>query len=261
MRALVTGASGFSDGRSARPSRRRDTRCAPRCAIAEPDFPPGVEIVKLPDLAGTVDWTPLVDGMDAVVHLAAIAHAPRQVPDAAYDRVNHVATAELARAAAAARMQRFVFISSIGAQSGTTSDHPLSEDRRSATGQDLWSGQARGRSGGARGRCPIHHPAPGPGLRPRSESQHRAAQMAGRLARTVAVRLTASAPFAARTRQSDRCDPFCTGRPACRERDFHRGRCRDCQRGGDHRDAARCRRPPCRARYPFRPACSRSRPA
>jgi UDP-glucose 4-epimerase len=62
-----------------------------------------------------------------VVHLAAIAHVRRQLPDAVYDRVNHVATAELARAAAAARIRRFVFISSIGAQSGTTSDHPLSE--------------------------------------------------------------------------------------------------------------------------------------
>ena len=128
MRVLVTGASGFI-GRplcAALAAAGHEVRAAVRDRRAL-NFRPGVEIVKLPDLAGTVDWTPLIDGMDAVVHLAAIAHAPRHVPDAAYDRVNHVATAEFARAAAAARMQRFVFVSSIGAQSGTTSDHPLSE--------------------------------------------------------------------------------------------------------------------------------------
>ena len=56
----------------------------------------------LPDLANPVFWAPLVSGMDAVVHLAGIAHVGPGVPEAAYDRVNHLATAELARAATAA---------------------------------------------------------------------------------------------------------------------------------------------------------------
>jgi UDP-glucose 4-epimerase len=126
MRVLVTGASGFI-GRplcAALAAAGHAVRAAVRDRRAQA-FPPGIEVVKLPDLAGPVDWAPLTDGMDAVVHLAAIAHAPRQVPDAAYDRVNHMATAALARAAAG--MQRLVFISSIGAQSGTTADRPLSE--------------------------------------------------------------------------------------------------------------------------------------
>jgi UDP-glucose 4-epimerase len=128
MRVLVTGASGFIG----RPlcTTLAESGHAVRAAVRDrrvQAFPPGVEIARLPELAEPVDWMPLLDGIDAVVHLAAIAHAPRQVSDAVYDRVNHVATAELARAAAAARMRRFVFISSIGAQSGATSDHPLSE--------------------------------------------------------------------------------------------------------------------------------------
>jgi UDP-glucose 4-epimerase len=127
-RVLVTGASGFI-GRPlcvALAGAGHTVRAALRDRRVQ-GFPPGVEIVRLPDLAGPVDWAPLVDSMDAVVHLAAIAHAPPDVPDAAYERVNHMATAEFARAAAAADIGRFVFISSIGAQSATTSDRPLSE--------------------------------------------------------------------------------------------------------------------------------------
>jgi UDP-glucose 4-epimerase len=127
-RILVTGASGFIG----RPlcAALAAAGYAVRAAVRDRRvlvLPPGVEIVRLPDLADPVDWTPLIDGVDAVVHLAAIAHAGRQVPDAAYDRVNHLATAAFARAAAAARIKQFVFLSSIGAQSAATADRPLSE--------------------------------------------------------------------------------------------------------------------------------------
>src|SRR5205085_3034147 len=90
-------------------------------------FPPGVEVAKHPELANPVFWAPLIAGMDAVVHLAGIAHVGTDVPEASYDRVNHVATAELARAAAAAGVRRLVFMSSVRAQSGAAADAPLSE--------------------------------------------------------------------------------------------------------------------------------------
>jgi UDP-glucose 4-epimerase len=90
-------------------------------------LPPSVEIALLPDLAGTLDWTPLVAGIDAIVHLAGIAHVGPEIPDAIYDRVNHLATAALAGAAAKAGVRKFVFMSSTRAQAGAASNEPLTE--------------------------------------------------------------------------------------------------------------------------------------
>ena len=73
---LVTGASGFI-GRAAdrRRSRRRPSRCAPRCATAaRGHFPPASRSRGSPTSPAPIDWSPLLAGMDAVVHLAGIAH-------------------------------------------------------------------------------------------------------------------------------------------------------------------------------------------
>ncbi|HXO86555.1 MAG TPA: NAD-dependent epimerase/dehydratase family protein, partial [Gemmatimonadales bacterium] len=128
MKVLITGATGFIGApltvalaeagypvRAAVRDRRRRT------------LPPGVEIALLPDLAGALDWTPLVAGVDAVVHLAGIAHVGPEIPDAIYDRVNHLATAALAGTAAKAGVGKLVFMSSTRAQAGAVSNEPLTE--------------------------------------------------------------------------------------------------------------------------------------
>ena len=103
-------------------------RCAPRCAsAAAQQFPPGVEVAALPDLANPVDWAPLVAGMDAVVHLAGIAHVGPDIAEETYDRVNQRGDRRTCRAAAAAGVRRFVFMSSIRAQAGAAADQPLTE--------------------------------------------------------------------------------------------------------------------------------------
>jgi UDP-glucose 4-epimerase len=127
-RILVTGASGFI-GRaaiSAFAQRGNVLRAAVR-RPPQPPFPDGVEVIQHPDLAQPIDWRPLLDGVDQVIHLAGIAHVGRGVAPALYDRVNRLATAQLAAAAAAAGVRHFVFVSSIRAQSGPAADHALTE--------------------------------------------------------------------------------------------------------------------------------------
>jgi UDP-glucose 4-epimerase len=90
-------------------------------------FPRQVEVVAVSDLARPIEWRPLISGVDAVVHLAGIAHTGAGVAEDVYDRVNRAATASLATAAAGARLQRLVFVSSIRAQVGPRASHVLTE--------------------------------------------------------------------------------------------------------------------------------------
>src|SRR5262245_65848799 len=66
--------------------------------------------------------------VDAVIHSAGLAHAMSGLPEDDYRVLNTEATVGLARAAQRAGARRFVFLSSIRAQSGPTADHVLTED-------------------------------------------------------------------------------------------------------------------------------------
>ena len=61
-------------------------------------------------------------GVDAVIHSAGIAHAMSGVPEDDYRVLNTEATIGLARAAERAGAKRFVFLSSIRAQSGPVAE-------------------------------------------------------------------------------------------------------------------------------------------
>jgi len=123
----VTGAAGFV-GRAALTAlaqRGFVLRAAQRSPPRSP-LPAGIEVVELPDLASEFDWKPLLTGVDRVIHLAAIADSGA-ADTALHDRVNRWATERLARAAAESGISRFVFISSIRAQTGPSADHALTE--------------------------------------------------------------------------------------------------------------------------------------
>jgi nucleoside-diphosphate-sugar epimerase len=108
---LLTGATGFigrvlglrhaADGWQVRPTGYR------KASGAVPAVP----------LAPDTDWTELLDGVSAVVHLGGRAHVLKEQeadPLAAFRYVNTAATLALARQAAQAGVRRFVFMSSIG---------------------------------------------------------------------------------------------------------------------------------------------------
>jgi UDP-glucose 4-epimerase len=127
-RILVTGASGFI-GRATVAALTTAGHAVRAALRRTPDLalPDGIEAVLHPDLSEPFEWDSLLAGCDAVIHLAGIAHAKRGTPELLYDRVNRIATANLAAAAARAGVGRFVFVSSIRAQHGAAADHALTE--------------------------------------------------------------------------------------------------------------------------------------
>lgn len=126
-RILVTGASGFI-GR-ALVADLAGAGHSVRAAMRQPAdvFPRSVEVVAVSDLTRPVEWRALLKGIETVIHLAGIAHAGPEIAAEAYDRVNRLATAELANAASAIGIRHLVFVSSIRAQSGPSSAGVLRE--------------------------------------------------------------------------------------------------------------------------------------
>ncbi|MEO8064305.1 MAG: NAD-dependent epimerase/dehydratase family protein [Pseudomonadota bacterium] len=111
---LVTGANGFVGRRLCELLARRGH--AVRAAIrANATAPLGAaEVCRIGELGPAADWTAAVTGVDAVIHLAAKAHVlDRPHDDGEYQRINGGGTQHLARAAAAAGVRRFVYLSSI----------------------------------------------------------------------------------------------------------------------------------------------------
>ncbi|MGO8797722.1 MAG: NAD-dependent epimerase/dehydratase family protein [Roseiarcus sp.] len=124
-RVLVTGASGFL-GRSLLPALTR--RGYAIVAPVRREQPPQDGVVfPLVESLETVDWRPLLAGVDAVVHLAAIAHAKSAGAEDVYDRINAEAVLRLAKAGEG-RASRLTFVSSIRAISGPTAEAVLDDD-------------------------------------------------------------------------------------------------------------------------------------
>jgi nucleoside-diphosphate-sugar epimerase len=126
-RVLVTGASGFIGTHLVRVLKNEGfvLRLALRQASPVPE---DLESIVIGDLASPHALDQACRNIDQIVHCAGIAHATETMPEDVYQRVNVEGTRLLAHAAQKAGVKRFVFLSSVRAQSGPSHPDILSED-------------------------------------------------------------------------------------------------------------------------------------
>ena len=123
----LTGATGFIGQYLLRELPKRGYRL--RVLLRRPsNVPVAAASAVVGDLARPVNMAAALADVDAVIHSAGIAHAMTGLPEDDYRLLNTEATIGLAKAAQRAGAKRFIFLSSIRAQSGPTAEHVLTED-------------------------------------------------------------------------------------------------------------------------------------
>jgi nucleoside-diphosphate-sugar epimerase len=145
---LVTGATGFV-GRHLAPmlsAAKWRVRGSARCA--QDRHVPGVfRFVETGSVDAKTDWSEALRGVQAVVHLAALAHRtdPRRQPrEEEFMAVNAQGTRTLAEAAKMAGVKRFVFVSSIGAVTDASAealDETITPEPATAYGRSKLAGE------------------------------------------------------------------------------------------------------------------------
>lgn len=128
MNVLLTGATGFV-GRRLAGVLVKNSLFHLTCVVRQPwEGRLGHEL-KTKALGPNVDWSDVLSGQNVIIHAAARAHVLRDDVDnplEEYRKTNVEGTLNLARQAARAGVQRFIFISSIGVN-GSVSQQPFTE--------------------------------------------------------------------------------------------------------------------------------------
>ncbi|EKO3799010.1 NAD-dependent epimerase/dehydratase family protein [Vibrio sp. MM46] len=121
MSILITGSSGFIG---------KHLRTHPSVMVhvtrGQSDFKrEGLFNYIINELSGSTQWDSAFKGVDAVIHLAGIAHS-RKCGLADLNTINVDATLQLANSAVKSGVKRFVFVSSIGVNGGGSQLEPFS---------------------------------------------------------------------------------------------------------------------------------------
>ena len=123
----LTGGTGFIGRHLVRELSERGYRL--RVLLRRPSvLPPECASAVVGDLARPQNMAAALGGADAVIHSAGVSQAMSGVPEDDHRALNTEATIALARAAQRAGVRRFVFLSSIRAQSGASDARVLTED-------------------------------------------------------------------------------------------------------------------------------------
>jgi UDP-glucose 4-epimerase len=122
----LTGATGFIGRHLVAELPKRGYRV--RVLLRRPaEVPEGATGAVIGDIASPHNMAAALRDVDAVIHSAGLAHAMSGMPEDDYRAINTQGTLNLARAAERAHVKRFVFLSSIRAQSGPVAAFPLTE--------------------------------------------------------------------------------------------------------------------------------------
>src|SRR5215510_13987948 len=124
----LTGATGFIGRYLLQELPKRGYRLRVLLRRAE-TLPKGCAGAVIGDLARPYNMSEALAGVDAVIHTAGLAATMTGVPEDDYRLFNTEATVGFAKAAQRAKIKRFVFLSSIRAQSGPTAEGILTEER------------------------------------------------------------------------------------------------------------------------------------
>jgi nucleoside-diphosphate-sugar epimerase len=130
MKILVTGASGFV-GRGLTKSLQdagHEVVAAVRSSTVA--LPPGIELRLVGELESSTVWEPALTGVNAVVHLAGLAHVTRGIISAdqarRFQQINVEGTRRLAEECRKCGIKKFIFLSSLHAVT-SQSDLPITE--------------------------------------------------------------------------------------------------------------------------------------
>jgi nucleoside-diphosphate-sugar epimerase len=144
---LITGASGFVGRTLLQTLHERQWTCRavlrqPRPNRADKPSPVHTDFITANGIDAETQWAPALDGMATVVHLAARVHVMADAsaaPLADFRAVNVGGTLALARQAASAGVQRFVFVSSVKVNGESSSTHQALRELDAPTPQDPYA--------------------------------------------------------------------------------------------------------------------------
>jgi nucleoside-diphosphate-sugar epimerase len=123
----LTGATGFIGQHLLRELPKRGYRI--RALLRRPsDLPVAATSAVIGDIVRPQNMAAALEGVDAIIHSAGTAHAMSGAPADDYRVLDTEATVNLARAAHRAGVRRFVFLSSIRAQTGPCADTVLTDE-------------------------------------------------------------------------------------------------------------------------------------
>ena len=124
----LTGATGFIGRHLLHDLARRGYRC--RVLLRRPiDMELECSSAVIGDLTRPLNLSTALAGADAIVHSAGVSPGVSGLPDADHRTLSSEATRILALAAQRARVKKFVFLSSIRAQTGPTTPGVVREDQ------------------------------------------------------------------------------------------------------------------------------------